>query len=161
MVAISQSLPVLGLAALNAGAVVAAILLFHPSTAAIAPLVLLVLLAAATFCLMALALRIRMGGVGVTLFVLFLILQVAASGNVVPLETAPGVLRTLNGVLPLTAFVNGASQLVSGGHVASYVAVVTVLLVWGVASWVALVSAVKWQRMQDTMAPARVVLSPA
>ena len=161
MVAISQSLPVLGLAALNAAAVVAAILLFHPSTAAIAPLVLLVLLAAATFCLMALALRIRMGGVGVTLFVLFLILQVAASGNVVPLETAPGVLRTLNGVLPLTAFVNGASQLVSGGHVASYVAVVTVLVVWGVASWVALVSAVKWQRMQDTMAPARVVLSPA
>ena len=96
-----------------------------------------------------------------TLFVLFLILQVAASGNVVPLETAPGVLRTLNGVLPLTAFVNGASQLASGGHVASYVAVVTVLVVWGVASWVALVSAAKWQRMQDTMAPARVVLSPA
>jgi len=39
--------------------------------------------------------------------------------------------------------------------------VVAVLLVWGLVSWAALVWAVKRRRMEDTIAPARVVLSPA
>src|SRR5262249_42762022 len=134
MVAITQSLPVLGFAVLNAAAVVVAVLLFHPSTAAMIPLALLVLPAAAAVSLLALGVRLRWGRVGLTLFVLFLLFQVAASGNVIPLETAPTVLRTLNDVMPLTAFVNGASQLVSGGHVASYVAVVAVLLAWSLVS---------------------------
>jgi putative membrane protein len=160
MVAITQSLPVLGFAVLNAVAVVVALLLFHPSTAAMVPLALLVLLAAATFSLLALGMRLRWGRVGLTLFVLFLILQVAASGNVVPLETAPTVLRTLNDVLPLTAFVNGASQLVSGGHVASYVAVVAVLLAWSLVSCALLLSSVKRRRLADPVRPQRVALSP-
>ena len=63
-VAIAQSLPLLGLAALSAASVVAAVVLFHPSTAAIVPLALLVLLASATFALLALALRLRWGRVG-------------------------------------------------------------------------------------------------
>jgi putative membrane protein len=160
MVAVTQSLPVLGFAVLNAVAVVAALVLFHPSAAALVPLVLLVLLAAATFSLLALGLRLRWGRVGLTLFVLFLILQVAASSNVVPIETAPSVLQTLNGVLPLTAFVNGASQLVSGGHVASYVAVVAVLLAWALVSAALLLSSVKKRRLEDPVLPGRVALSP-
>jgi len=157
---ITQSLPLLGFAVLNAVAVVAALLLFHPSTAAIVPLVLLVVVAAATFCLLALALRLQWGRIGMVLFVLFLILQVAATGNVIPLETAPGVLRTLNGVLPLTVFVKGASQLVSGGHVASYAAVVVVLLVWSLVAAFLMVAAVKRRRLQDPVLPGRVLLSP-
>ena len=74
---------------------------------------------------------------------MFLLVQVAASSNVIPLETAPSALQTLNGVMPLTAFVNGASQLVSGGQVGSYVAVVVVLLVWALIGYALLVSAVK------------------
>ncbi|HRI98248.1 MAG TPA: hypothetical protein PLZ93_21675, partial [Nocardioides sp.] len=160
MVAITQSLPVLGFAMLNAAAVVAALILFHPSTAQMIPLILLVLLASATFCLLALALRLRLGRVGLTLFVLFLILQVAASGNVVPLETAPTVLQTLNSVMPLTAFINGASQLVSGGHVASYTAVVAVLLVWALVAGALMLSAVKKRRLEDPVRPGRVALNP-
>ena len=78
---------------------------------------------------------------------LFLLVQVAALGNVIPLETAPSVIRTLNGMLPLTAFTNGASQLVSGGDVGSLTAVVTVLVVWGSAAGLASVAAVKRRRM--------------
>ena len=67
------------------------------------------------------ALRLALGAAGVALFVLFLLVQIAALGNVVPLETAPGPLQQLNGLLPLTAYVDGASQLVSGGQVGSLV----------------------------------------
>jgi putative membrane protein len=159
-VALAQSLPLLGLAALSAASVVVAVVVFHTSTAAIVPLALLVLLASATFALLALAMRLRWGRVGITLFVLFLLVQIAASSNVVPLETAPGVLQTLNGVMPLTAFVNGASQLVSGGAVGSFVAVVVVLLVWALTGYALLVSAVKKRRMLDPPEPGRVALSP-
>ncbi len=160
-VAFAQSLPLLGLAALSAASVVAAVVLFHASTASIVPLALLVLLASVTFALLALALRLRWGRVGVTLFVLFLLVQVAASSNVIPLETAPSVLQKLNGVMPLTAFVNGASQLISGGQVGSLVAAVVVLVVWALVGCALLVSAVKKARMLDPVEPGRVALSPA
>ncbi len=145
-IAVSQALPVVGFAVLQAAAVVAALLVFHPSTAATVPLALLTLLAALTFSLLALTLHVGLGRTGVMVFVLFLVLQLAASGNVVPLETAPAVLQTLNGVLPLTAFVNGASQLVSGGHAVSLVDVAVVLVLWAAASAFALLSAVKRRR---------------
>jgi putative membrane protein len=128
--ALAQAVPVIGLAVLQAASVVIALLLVHGSTASAVPLALMTLLASGTFSLLALALRLAFGRVGVMVFVLFLILQLAASSNVVPLETAPGILQRLNRVMPLTAFTNGASQLVSGGHVASFVGVVVVLAVW-------------------------------
>jgi putative membrane protein len=145
-IAVAQALPVIGFAVLQAAAVVAALLVFHPSTAAVVPLVLLTLVAALAFALLALALHVGLGRTGVMLFVLLLVLQLAASGNVIPLETAPAVLRTLNGVLPLTAFVNGASQLVSGGHAASPVEVALVLVLWAAGSAFGLLSAVKRRR---------------
>jgi putative membrane protein len=158
--ALGELVPLLGLAVLHAVAVILAVVVFHPSTAALGPLALLALLGAASFALLALAFRLLLGRAGVTLFVLFLILQVAASGNVIPLETAPGVLRTLNGLMPLTAFVNGASQLVSGGHVASYVAVVAVLVAWALVGWAALLAAVKRRRAADPLPPASLTLAP-
>ena len=108
---------------------------------------LLTVLAAVTFSLLGHALRLALGGAGVMIFVLFLLVQVAALGNVIPLETAPSLLRTLNGMLPLTAFTNAASQLVSGGDVGSLLAVVIVLVVWGLGACAVMVVSVKRQRM--------------
>ncbi len=110
-------------------------------------LVLLTLLAAVTFTLLGVALRWALGGAGVVAFVLLLLLQAAALGNVVPLETAPAPLQALNGVLPLPAYVDGASQLVSGGSVGSLGGVVTVLLFWAGLSWLLAVMVVRRRRV--------------
>jgi putative membrane protein len=152
-IAVSQAVPVVGFAVLQAAAVFAAVLVFHPKTAEVVPLALLTLVAALAFSLLALALYVGLSRAGVTVFVLLLVLQLAASGNVIPLETAPAVLRTLNGVLPLTAYVNGASQLVSGGQAASLVEVGVVLVLWGAGSAFALLTAVK--RRRRGVVPAR------
>ena len=74
------------------------------------------------------------GVAGLLAFVLFLLLQVAALGNVLPIETAPEPLQVLNQLLPLPAYVNAASQLVTGGSVGSLAGAVAVLLVWGLGS---------------------------
>ncbi len=122
----------IGLALVQVAAVVVATWVFHADLASTLGFVLLSVLAAVTFSVLAYALRLALGGAGVTIFVLFLLVQVAALGNVIPLETAPSVIRTLNGMLPLTAFTNGASQLANGGDVGSLTAVVTVLVRRGV-----------------------------
>ena len=83
------------------------------SVASRAAFVLVTLLAALCFGLIGYALRLGLGGPGVAVFVLFLLVQVAALGNVVPLETAPGALQQANGLMPLTAFTNATSQVVS------------------------------------------------
>ena len=158
--AVSQALPVVGFAVLQAAALVAAVVVFHPSAAALVPLVALVLLAAVCFSMVALGLRVALGRAGVALFVLLLVVQLAASGNVIPLETAPTLLQRLNAVLPLTAFVDGASQLVSGGRAASYVAVVVVLVAWTAGAAVALVTGVK-RRRRDVAATRTGVLTAA
>jgi putative membrane protein len=157
--ALTQALPVIGFAVLQAAAVIVAVLVFHTDTASAVGLALLTLLAALSFALLAMALRVAIGRAGVTLFVLLLVLQLAASGNVIPLETAPSVLQALNGVLPLTAYVNGASQLVSGGHAASLVEVVLVLVLWAGVSTLGLVSGVKRGRRRVATTPGQVALS--
>ncbi|MFC6148712.1 MULTISPECIES: YhgE/Pip domain-containing protein [Mumia] len=145
-IAWSFALPVLGLAALQAVAVMAAVLLFYPSVDALVPLTLLNLLAAVTFSLVAVALRLAFGGAGVAAYVVLLLVQLAALAIVVPLETAPGLLRTLNGLMPLSAFTNGATQLVAGGAVTSMVGVVAVLVLWALVAVAVAVSAVKRRR---------------
>lgn len=139
--------PAAGLALLQAVAVIAALVLLQVGTASAVPLALLTVLAAATFTLLGVLLRWSLGGVGIAVFVLLLAVQGAALGNVLPLETAPGLLQTLNAVLPLTAYVNGASQLVSGGQVGSLTSVTMVLLGWSVAAALAAVVVVRRLRM--------------
>ncbi len=145
--------PVIGLALVQVAAVVVATWVFHADLASTLGFVLLSVLAAVTFSVLAYALRLALGGAGVTIFVLFLLVQVAALGNVIPLETAPSVIRTLNGMLPLTAFTNGASQLASGGEVGSLTAVVTVLVRLGRGRGLASVAAVKSRRMSRGSPP--------
>ena len=108
-------------------AVLLAVAVLHVSMAAVVPFVLVTVLAALCFSLLAYALRLAMGWVGVGIFLLFLWSRWRHSATCVPLETAPAALQAVNGLLPLTAYVNGASQLVSGGDVGSTFATVLVL----------------------------------
>jgi len=151
--AFTQALPVLGIALVQVVAVLLAMWIFQASVARVVPFVLLTVLAAITFSLLGHALRLASGAAGVMIFVLFLLVQVAALGNVIPLETAPSILRTLNGMLPLTAFTNAASQLVSGGNVGSILAVVVVLIAWSLGACALMVVSVKRQRMLRSSSP--------
>lgn len=144
---LAELLPALGLAVVEGAAAMVALVAMRVSVASYLPLVLLTLVAALTFTTLAFAARVLFGRVGLPLLVLFLLVQAAALGNVVPLETAPAALRTLNGILPLTAYVDGTSQLVSGGHAGSPVAVLVVLLVWGLLAAFAAVVAVSRRRV--------------
>jgi putative membrane protein len=55
------------------------------------------------------------GGVGRMVSLAFVAIQAAAFGGLVPIETAPAALQTLNGVLPLPQFVAGAGRFLLGG----------------------------------------------
>jgi putative membrane protein len=152
-IAAAQSIPVLGVALLQGVVVIATVFVAGVSVASSISLALLTLLAALTFSLMAYAARLAWGTNGVVVFVLFLVLQLSALGNALPLQTAPAVLQTLNGLLPLSAFVNAASQLVSGGTVFSTLSTVAVLGVWGAAAYASSLTAVKRQRMLKATPP--------
>jgi putative membrane protein len=142
-----QLRPAAGLAMLQGVAVLVALPLLQVSTAKPLQLALLTLLAAVTFTLLGIALRWSLGGAGVVVFVLLLLLQAAALGNVVPIQTAPAPMQALNSLMPLTAYVNGMSQLVSGGSVGSLAGVVTVMVVWSSASWLGAVMVVRRRRV--------------
>ncbi len=72
-------------------------------------------LAAAAFAATNQALVAMFGGVGRMVSLAFAAVQAAAFGGLVPIETAPGVLQTLNGILPLPQYVAGASRFMLGG----------------------------------------------
>ena len=108
---------------------------------------LVTLIAAVAFSLLAYALRLAAGRLGTMLFLLFLVLQLAALGNVIPIETAPSTLQRLNGLLPLTAYINAASQLVSGGRVGSVQGATLVLVLWGLVAWTVVLVVVKRRRL--------------
>jgi putative membrane protein len=154
-IAMVQALPAVGLAMAQAVAVLLALAVLRVGVSATVPFVLVTLLAALCFALLGYALRLAFGGVGVGVFVLFLLAQVAALGNVVPLETAPTVLQRLNGLMPMTAYVNATSQLASGGDVGSRTSEVLVLLVWGLLAFVATVAMVKRKRLVRPVVPPR------
>ncbi len=158
---ISEVLPGLGLALVEGVAVLVALLVLRVSVASLVPFALLTLVAALTFTLLAYATRLLFGRAGVPVFVVFLLLQGAALGSVVPLETAPGLMRLLNGILPLTMYVNGASQLISGGQVESPIATLAVLLVWGLAAFLLAVFVVGRRRVRRAVSGARLTAGSA
>jgi putative membrane protein len=153
-IAIVQSLPAVGLALAQAVAVLVAVALLRVSISSTVAFVMLTLLAALCFGLIGYALRLALGGVGVAVFVLFLLVQVAALGNVVPLETAPAALQQANALLPLTAFTNATSQVVSGGDVGSLQAATLVLVAWAAAAYGLSVLLVKRHRVRRAAVPA-------
>ncbi len=149
-----QLRPAAGLAVVQGVAVLAALPLVSVTVARPLALGLLTVLAAVTFTLVALAMRWAMGTAGIIGFVLFLLLQLAALGNVLPIETAPEPLAALNRALPLPAYVDGASQLVSGGSVVSLGGVVTVLLAWTIGTSLAALLVVRKRRVAPVPAVA-------
>lgn len=92
------------------------------------------LLGAVVFALIAAALDAGRHRGGTIAFLLLTALQLAAIGGLIPIQTAPGLLQALNGLLPLTAFVNGATQFASGGSVHSVTALTATLVCWGVVA---------------------------
>ena len=139
--------PATGLAVVQGVAVLAALALLQVGAASPVALSLLTILAAATFTLVGVALRWAFGGSGIVIFVLLLLLQAAALGNVLPIETAPAPMPTLNAALPLPAYVNGLSQLVSGGSVGSLAGVVSVLVFWGLGACLVALLVVRHRRV--------------
>lgn len=145
--AAAQLGPAAVVALLQAAAVVAVLPLLQLSTASPASLVLLTLVAAVVFTALGVLLRWAFGTLGLAVLTLLLVLQAAALGNVVPIETAPQLVQTLNALLPLTVYVDAASQLVSGGAVGSLGGAVTVLSLWGAVAVLAAVAVVRRGRL--------------
>ena len=56
------------------------------------------------------------GGIGRLVSLAFALVEAAALGGLMPIETAPAGIQLLNGMLPLPQFVNGAGQQLLGGH---------------------------------------------
>lgn len=160
--AFSRLVPVLALAVVEAAGVLVALLLLNVSAADVVGFVVMTVVAALTFTAVAFATRLMLGGAGIAALVVVLLLQVAALGNVIPLQTAPGPLRTLNAVLPLPAYVDSASQLLTGGSVGNRAVDLVVLLAWGAVACVATVLTVRRRRLEPSHAPPpRVPATPA
>ena len=157
-----QLRPTTVLALVQGAAVLAALPLLRQGVAAPVGTVLLTVLAAATFSLVGIALRWAFAGIGVVAFVLLLALQAAALGNVVPIETAPEPIPTLNALLPLTAYVNGASQAVGGGEVWSVAGTAAVLVAWSLLAGLVALLVVRRRRMLPSprTAPSTVAVRP-
>jgi putative membrane protein len=92
----------------------------------------MMLLAVAAFTAIDHFLRLTFGVIGDALSLVLLVLQLAAAGGLYPIETAPGLLRAINPLLPMTYSIDAFRILISGGqssHLWRDVAVLAGLLV--------------------------------
>ena len=71
------------------------------------------------------------GGIGRLVSLAFALIEAAALGGLMPIETAPATIQLLNAALPLPQFVTGAAQLLLGGQ-GSLVNACLVLSLWTV-----------------------------
>ncbi|ADB49385.1 YhgE/Pip domain-containing protein [Conexibacter woesei] len=88
----------------------------------------LMLLAAMTFVAIDHCLRLALGVVGDAVSLVLLVLQLAASGGIYPIETAPGVLQAIHPFLPMTYTIDGFRVTISGGQTSHLVTSVLVLV---------------------------------
>src|SRR6476661_5455472 len=117
------------------------------------------ILAAAAFAATNQALVGVFGGVGRMVSIALVAIQVAAFGGLVPIETAPAALQTLNGILPLPQFVAGAGRLLLGGG-GDVVGPCLTLVGWTVGAFLASVVCAARQR-PDLALAARPQTAPA
>jgi len=66
--------------------------------------------------------------------IVFAVLQAVSLGGLIPIDTAPGALRALNKVLPVSRAADGFNQLALGGQVGSPGADLLVLALWGLSA---------------------------
>lgn len=156
--ALVEMAPVVGMALLQAVVVLTMLRVFDVRPAAPVWFTILCLLAAVVFALVIQAVRIGLPRAGVAVAVLLLLVQLASLANVVPLETAPGLVQQLNRYLPLPAFTDAASQLIGGGGIYPAGTALVVLVVWGVLGHLVASTVVKRRRVQR---PVALGLTPA
>jgi putative membrane protein len=117
------------------------------------------ILAAAAFAATNQALVGVFGGVGRMVSIALVAIQVAAFGGLVPIETAPAALQTLNGILPLPQFVAGAGRLLLGGG-GDVVGPCLTLVGWTIGAFLVSVLCAARQR-PDLALAARLQTAPA
>jgi putative membrane protein len=66
--------------------------------------------------------------------IVFAVLQAVSLGGLIPVDTAPALIRSLSGVLPVTLAAEGIGNLTLGGRVGSVAGSVAALVVWGAAA---------------------------
>jgi putative membrane protein len=80
--------------------------------------------------------------------IVFAVLQAVSLGGLIPVDTAPSLIRSLSGVLPVSLAAEGIGSLTLGGRVGSVAGSVAALAVWGaVALAVTTVAARRRQRI--------------
>jgi putative membrane protein len=112
---LARWLPAALVGVLQAAVVIALVAVSGVSISSPVGLVGIGVLGAVAFAATNQALVSMFGGVGRMVSLAFVAVQAAAFGGLVPIETAPAALQTLNGVLPLPQFVAGASRFLLGG----------------------------------------------
>ena len=142
-----QVRPAMALALAQGVAVLVALLLLRVGMASPVSFGLLTILAAVTVTLVGLALRWAWATPGSWPSCCSCCCRPRPWATSCRIETAPGPLPTLNELLPLTAYVNAASRLVSGGSVGSLAGSVTVLLVWGLGATLVALMLVRRRRV--------------
>lgn len=88
----------------------------------------LAFLAVAAFTALLHLLRLAFGAVGDAVALLLLVLQLAATGGIYPIETAPAPLQLLHPVLPMTYLIDAFRITISGGETGRLAVDVAVLL---------------------------------
>jgi putative membrane protein len=153
--------PALVLGAVQAGLLLVTVVLFGADLSSPVGVVALCLLAAAVFTAINQALTSWFGSRrGWIISIGFAALQVVSLGGLLPIDTAPGLLRALNGFLPIARASDAISHLTLGGQVGTVAPDVLVLVVWGlVALGVTMLAARRQQRV--TVADVRRELVPA
>lgn len=66
--------------------------------------------------------------------IVFAVLQAVSLGGLVPVDTAPALIQSLSGVLPVSLAAEGIGHLTLGGRVGSVAGSLSALLVWGAAA---------------------------
>jgi len=155
---LAELTPLAALVLTQTAVMLTTLLCFHPGLANTAGYIGLTLLGALSFAAIGAGLRAVGGRAGLLVFLGLLFLQGAAIGNILPIQTAPHSLQFLAGMLPLNAFIDGASQLASGGSAVSLASVCTVLAAWGLIAFAA--AAVASRRRRATI-PRRFALAHA
>ena len=139
--------PALLIGGLQAVLLVGATVAFGAELASPVGVVLMSLVAAAVFTAINQALVSWFGTRrGWILSIGFAALQVVSLGGLLPIDTAPGLLRALNEVLPIARVSDALSQLTLGGQVGTVAVDVLVLLVWAGVSFGVTVLAARRQQ---------------
>jgi putative membrane protein len=153
--------PALLLGAVQAGLLLVVTLLFGADLASPVGVVVMSLVAIAVFTAINQALTTWFGNRrGWIISIGFAALQIVSLGGLLPIDTAPGLLRVLNEFLPIARASDAISHLTLGGQVGTVASDVLVLLVWGGAAVGVTILGAR-RRQQVTVDDVRRELQPA